>query len=75
MGSCMKHCGHAWTVAPNCYLVLSDKLQKQAHKTFDPTIAASVEPLAHCRDIVRYKSFLYITLVDIDLNRELVPFP
>ena len=26
--SCMEHCCHVWTGAPNCYLELLDKLQK-----------------------------------------------
>ena len=48
MQPCMEYCCHAWTGAPSCYLELLDKLQKQIYRTFDPSLAASPKPLAHC---------------------------
>ena len=43
----MEYCCYAWAVAPSCYLELLDKLQKQICRTVGPSLAASLEPLAH----------------------------
>ena len=48
---CMEYCRHIWTSAPNCYLELLDKLQKQICRTVGPSLAASLEPLAHHRNV------------------------
>ena len=48
---CMEYCCHVWAGTPNCYLELLDKLQKQIHKTVGPSLAASLEPLAHCWNV------------------------
>ena len=45
---CMGYCCHVWAGAPSCYLGLLDKLQKQICRTVGPSLAASLEPLAHC---------------------------
>ena len=44
---CMEYCFHVWAGAPSCYLELLDKLQKQVCRTVGPSLAASLEPLAH----------------------------
>ena len=44
---CMEYCCHVWAGAPNCFLELLDKLQKQMCRTVGPSLAASLEPLAH----------------------------
>ena len=44
---CMKYCCHVWVGAPSCYLELLDRLQKQICRTVGPSLAASLEPLAH----------------------------
>ena len=44
---CMECCCHVWTGAPSCYLELLDKLQKQICRTVGPSLAASLEALAH----------------------------
>ena len=44
---CMEYCCHVWGGAPSCYLELLDKLQKQICWTVGPSLAASLEPLAH----------------------------
>ena len=44
---CMKYCCHIWAGAPSCYLELVDKLQKWICRTVGPSLAASLEPLAH----------------------------
>ena len=43
----MKYCCHACACAPNCYLELLGKLQKQIFNTVGPSLAVSLEPLAH----------------------------
>ena len=49
--ACMEHCCHFWAGAPSCYLELLDKLQKRICRTFGPSLAASLEPLAHRRNV------------------------
>ena len=44
---CMEYCCHVRTGAPICYLELLDKLQKWICRTFVPSLAVSLEPLAH----------------------------
>ena len=44
---CMGYCCHVWAGAPSCYLELLDKLQKRICRTVGPSLAASLEPLAH----------------------------
>ena len=46
--SCMENCCHVWAGAPCCYLELHDKLQKQICRTAGPSLATSLEALAHC---------------------------
>ena len=48
---CMEYCCHVWASAPSCYLELLDKLQKWICRTVGPTLAASLEPLAHRRNV------------------------
>ena len=43
----MEYCCHVWAGAPSYYLELLDKLQKRICITVDPSLAASLEPLAH----------------------------
>ena len=44
---CMKYCCHVWAGAPIRYLELLNKLQKQMCRTVGPSLAASLEGLAH----------------------------
>ena len=55
---CMEHCCHVWAGAPSCYLELLDKLQKRICGTVGPSFAASLEPLAHSRNVASL-SLLY----------------
>ena len=55
--SCMEYCCHVWAGAPSCYLELLNKLQKWICRTVDPSLAASLEPLAHHQNS-QLKSFL-----------------
>ena len=45
---CMEYCYQVWAGAPSCYLELLDKLQKWICRTVGPSLAASLETLAHC---------------------------
>ena len=44
---CMEYCCHVWTGAPSWYLDLLDKLQKRIYRIVGPSLAVSLEPLAH----------------------------
>ena len=44
----MEYCCHVWASAPSCHLELLEKLQKRILGTVGPSLAASLEPLAHC---------------------------
>ena len=48
---CMEYCCHVWAGAPSCYLDLLDKLQKRICRIVGPSLAASLEPLAHRRNV------------------------
>ena len=48
---CMEYCCHVWGGAPSCYLDLLEKLQKQIRRVVGPSLAASLEPLAHYRNV------------------------
>ena len=44
----MEYLCHVWDGAPSCDLELLDKLQKRIYRTLGASLAASLEPLAHC---------------------------
>ena len=54
---CMKYCCHVWAGVPSCYFELLEKLQKQICRTVDPSLAASLEPLAHHHTVARLSLF------------------
>ena len=62
---CMEYCCHIWAGALSCFLELLDNVQKQICRTVGPSLATSLEPLAHCRNIASLSLFMGITLVDI----------
>ena len=74
--SCMEYCCHVWTGASSCYLELLDKLQKQIYRTVGPSLAISLEPLAHCRNIASLSLFYryYFGRCSSELA-QLVPLP
>ena len=53
----MEYCCHVWAGAPSCYLELLDKLQKQICRTVGPSLAVSVEPLAHHQNVANLSLF------------------
>ena len=54
---CMEYCYHVWAGAPSCYLELLDKLQKRICRNVGPSVAASLEPLAHRRNVASLSLF------------------
>ena len=73
---CMENCCHVCTGAPHCYLELMDKLQKRICRTVGPSLAASLEPLAHRRNVASLSLFCryYFGRCSSELA-ELVPYP
>ena len=51
MRPCMEYWCHVWAGAPSCYLESLDKLQKRICRTVGPSLAASLEPLTHRRNV------------------------
>ena len=76
MRPCMEYCCHVWAGAPSCYLELLDKLQKQICRTVGPSLAASLEPLAHRRNVASLSLFYryYFGRCSSELA-QLVPLP
>ena len=54
---CMKYCCHIWAGASSCYLGLLDKLQKWICRTVGPSLAASLEPSGHRRNVASLSLF------------------
>ena len=54
---CMGYCCHVWAGDPSSYLELLDKLQKRICRTAGPSLAASLEPLAHRRNVASLSLF------------------
>ena len=54
---CMEYYCHVWAGASGCYLELLDKLQKQICWTVGPSLAASLEPLAHHQNVASLSLF------------------
>ena len=72
----MEYCCLVWAGAPSCYLELLDKLQKRICKTVGPSHAASLEPLAHRRNVASLSLFYryYFGRCSSELA-QLVPLP
>ena len=72
---CMECC-HFWVGARSCYLELLDKLQKRICRTVGPSLAASLEPLAHRRNVASLSLFYryYFGRCSSELV-QLVPLP
>ena len=54
---CMEYCCHVWAGTPSCYLELLDNLQKRIYRTVCLLLAASLEPLAHRRNVASLSLF------------------
>ena len=55
----MEYCCHVWAGAPSCYLGFLDKLQKRICRTVGLLLAASLEPLAHRRNVASLSLSLF----------------
>ena len=73
---CMEYCCHIWPSVLSCCLELLDKLQKWICRTVGPSLAASLEPLAHRRNVARLSLFYrdYLGRCSSELA-QLVPLP
>ena len=76
MPSCMEYCCHVYAGAPSSYLELLVKLQKRICGTVGYTLAASLEPLAHCQNVASLSLFYryYFGRYSCELA-QLVPLP
>ena len=72
----MECCCHVWAGAPSCYLELLDKLQKRICRAVGPSLAASLKPLAHRRNVASLSLFYryYFGRCSSELA-QLVPLP
>ena len=70
---CMEYCWQVWAGASSCYLELLVKLQKWVCRTAVPSLFASLEPLAHCRNVASL-SLYYFGRCSSELAK-LVPLP
>ena len=50
---CMEYCCHVLACVPSCYLELLDKRQKRMCRIVGPSLAASLEPLTHRRNVAK----------------------
>ena len=73
---CMEYCCHVWAGAPSSYLDLLDKLQKRICRTAGPSLADSLEPLAHRQSMTNLSPFYryYFGRCSSELA-QLVPIP
>ena len=55
----MEYCFHVWAVDSSYYLKLLDKLQKLICRTVGPSLAASLEPLGHRRNVASSGHFYW----------------
>ena len=72
----MEYCCHVWAGAPSCYLDLVDKHAKRICRLIGPSLATSLEPLAHCRNVASLTPFcrFYFGRCSSELA-QLVPLP
>ena len=54
---CTEYFCHAWDDAPSCYLESPDYLQKRIRRTFGSSLAASLEPMTHRRNVASLSYF------------------
>ena len=74
----MEYCCHVWDSTPSCYLELLDRLQKRICRTVGASLAAALEPLAHCGNVASVSLFYryYFGRCSSELAElVLLPFP
>ena len=73
---CIEYCCPVWASASSCYLELLNKLQKRICRTVGPSLAASLEPLAHRQNVASLSLFYrYYFGRCLSELAELVPLP
>ena len=72
----MEYCCHVWAGAPSCYLEFLEKLWKQICRTVGLSLAASLEPFTHRRNVASVSLFhrSYFGRCSSELA-QLVPLP
>ena len=63
----MEYCYRVWVSAPTCYLELLDKQQKRMCRTDSSSLASTLEPLAHYRNVASFlilERDLLVILID-----------
>ena len=73
---CMECCCHVWAGAPSSYFEFLEKLQKPICRTVGPSLANSLEPLAHRQNVASLSLFYkyYFVICSCELA-QLVPLP
>ena len=73
---CLEYWYHIWAGAPSSYLKMLDKLLKRILETVGPSLAASLESLAHRRNVASLNLFYkyYFSRCSSELA-QLVPLP
>ena len=73
---CPEYCCHVWAGAHSSYLKLLGKLQRQICMTVGPSLAGSLEPLAHHRNVASLTLFYRCCFGRCSLElAQLVPSP
>ena len=73
---CIEYSCHVWDGAPNCYLEVLGKLQNRMCRTVGPSLAPSLEPLAHHRNMASLSLFCWYYFVRFSSElAQLVPLP
>ena len=54
---CMTYCCYVWADFTSYYLELLEKLQRQICRILGPSLAGSLEPLAHCQNVASLSLF------------------
>ena len=73
---CVEYCCYVCAGVPSCFLELLEKLQKQICRTVGPSLATSLEPLPHFRNVASLSFFYryYFGRCSSELA-QLVPLP
>ena len=73
---CMEYCCHVWAGAHSCCLELLGKLQKRICRTVGHSLASSLEPLVHHRNVATPSPFCRYNFGRCSLELDqLVPLP
>ena len=73
---CIEYCCHVWAGVRSCYLEFLDMLQKWLCRTAGPSLAASLELLAHCLNVASLNlSYRYYFGRCLSELHELAPLP